>query len=141
MKLEVPSYDLDNWLNELKPYQRNTIQKLLEISNDPEEAAKKWITATGPQNTIPFGGIRDSKPFWDRFKEEIQKFFCDDSSYVTEKEVLLKEAPVSKSLLISVVSSAIGATIGYSATLLAPAIVIILYTIGKIGINAYCKGN
>jgi len=137
-ELKIPNGDIDDWLSELKLYQKNTVLKIL-TSCSPEEAAEIWITATGHENTIPFGGSRDTKPFWDKFKAEFKKFICDDNSYAEEKKALMAESSVTKSILIGVISAAIGAAIGYTATLLAPAVAILLCTVGKIGKNAYCK--
>ena len=137
-KLKIPNDEIDEWLSVLKPYQQKSIKALIEASA-PEEAAQNWITARGPRNTIPFGGERDTKPFWDKFKSEFRKFICDDEAYSEERNALLVEGPISKALMVSVISSAIGANIGYTATLLSPAIVIFLYTVGKMGRNAYCS--
>lgn len=134
----IPNGDIDDWLLELKPYQKNTMRQILK-SCSPEEAAEKWITATGPENTVPFGGSRDTKPFWDKFSSEFKSFICDEGAYVEEKEALIAESSITKSILISAISATIGATIGYTATLLAPAVAILLCTVGKIGKNAYCK--
>lgn len=123
--LQIPDCKLGEWLFELKPYQRNTIQQLL-ATMPPEEVAKKWIMASGSQNIVPFGGIRDNGPFWDRFKSEFKKFICDDDAYVGEKKSLLAEGPITKALLISTTSAAIGASIGYTATLLAPTCAVLL---------------
>jgi len=136
--LKIPSGDIDDWLSELKPYQKNTMLQILN-SCSPEEAPEKWITATGHENTIPFGGSRDTKPFWDKFRSEFKRFICDDNAYAEDKKALIAESSITKPILISVISAAIGATIGYTATLLAPAVAILLCTVGKIGKNAYCK--
>ena len=135
---EIPESDISEWLAVLKPYQRTTISSFLE-SRLPEAAAELWLSSTGSQQIIPFGGSRDSKPFWEQFKVEFHKFVCDDSAYVEEKRALSDEASVLKPVLISGISAAIGATIGYSATLLAPAVAVLLYTVGKMGVNAYCN--
>jgi mannose/fructose/N-acetylgalactosamine-specific phosphotransferase system component IID len=45
---------------------------------------------------------------------------------------------MSKAMLISVMSSAIGASLGTAGTLIAPAATLILFTIGRMGLNAYC---
>jgi energy-coupling factor transporter transmembrane protein EcfT len=70
---------------------------------------------------------------------EFRKFLCDDTAYVEEKKVLLAENPVGKAILVSTISAAIGATIGFTATLLAPAVTVLLCTVGKMGIRAYCE--
>jgi len=138
MPIEIPDNEIEEWLSELMPYQRNTIAELIGKFS-PEEAAEKWITAKGAQNTIPFGGSKDTKPFWDKFREELDKFLCDYDSYIEEKAALNNEAGLTKAVLISGISAAIGATIGYTATLLAPPVAILLWSVGKMGVNAYCN--
>jgi len=54
------------------------------------------------------------------------------------KKALGSESAPIKALLISVVSAALGATLGYSATLLAPAVALLLCIVGKMGKNAFC---
>lgn len=138
--IEIPSGELDDWLAELKPYQSNALKKMM-TDMQPEDAAKNWITASGSQNIVNFGGTRDKEPFWDRFKEEFNKFLCDKESYADEKEELKSEGELTRSYLIGAISAAIGANIGYAATLLAPAVAILLCTVGKMSLNAYCKGQ
>lgn len=140
MSVDIPADDMGEWLKELKPYQRNTLSDILS-SNEPERAAEIWVTAQGSEIIVRFGGTQDTKPFWDKFKDEFRKFICDKNAYKEEKKALSTEGGTTKALLISVVSSAIGATIGYSATLLAPAVAILLCLVGKMSINAYCNNG
>jgi hypothetical protein len=140
MALHVPAGELDEWLTVLKPYQRNTIKSFL-LTDAPEKAAERWLGATGSPNIVPFGGAKDTKPFWDLFMVEFRKFLCDDTAYVEEKKVLLAENPVGKAILVSTISAAIGATIGFTATLLAPAVTVLLCTVGKMGTRAYCENG
>ncbi|MFC1750283.1 hypothetical protein ACFL2V_15900 [Pseudomonadota bacterium] len=135
--INIPSADESEWVLLLKPYQQSTINKFLKKCS-AEEAAEKWLGSTGSPNIATFGGGVDTKPFWERFKSEFKKFICDDKAYVDEKESLMAEGPVAKAILISVISAAIGATIGYTATLLAPPVALLLCSVGKIGLNAYC---
>jgi hypothetical protein len=139
MPLDIPSADPAEWIALLKPYQRSTITVF--ISHDSlEEAAKKWLSAAGSPNIVPFGGGGDAKPFWDRFAAEFKKFICDEAAYIEEKKALGSESAPIKALLISAVSAALGATLGYSATLLAPAVALLLCIVGKMGKNAFCAG-
>jgi hypothetical protein len=137
MSIKIPAAELDEWLTVLKPYQRKTIEAYLS-GGTPEDAAEKWLAATGSPNIVPFGGQANPKPFWDNFKAEFRKFVCDDTAYADEKKALASESPVSKAILVSAVSAAIGAQIGYTATLLAPAVTVLLCTVGKMSIAAYC---
>lgn len=138
--LQVPDADIAEWLGVLKPYQRTTLATFLEGAT-PEQAAERWLGSTGSPNIIPFGGPHDTKPFWERFKDEFRKFVCDENAYLEEKKALDTQGPVGKAVLVSAVSAAIGATIGYSATLLAPAVTLLLCAVGKMGRNAYCNAG
>lgn len=137
---EIENIKSEEWLNELKPYQKNSISILINLYGQ-EKAAEIWITSNGPSNNVPFGGeSQNTQPFFDRFKIEFQKFICGHSDYDSYRKKLGAETPIVKTLYISMISSAIGATIGFSATLLAPAVAILLSTVGQMGLNAYCAG-
>ena len=138
--LQIPDADIAEWLGVLKPYQRTTLEVFLEGAT-PEQAAERWLGSTGSPNIIPFGGPHDTKPFWERFKDEFRKFVCDDNTYLEEKKALDTQGPIGKAVLVSAVSAAIGATIGFSATLLAPAVTLLLCAVGKMGRNAYCNAG
>jgi hypothetical protein len=138
--ISIPAGELDEWLAVLKPYQRNTIKQFLG-TEPPEAAAEKWLGATGSPNIAPFGGTRDTKPFLQLFQSEFRKFLCDDNAYVEEKKLLSGESPVGKAIIVSSVSAALGASIGFSATLLAPAVAIMLCSVGKMGVRAYCAAG
>ena len=137
-QLKIPDAPIDEWLSELKPYQRDTLKQFLG-GQDADGAAEKWLTTLGSPNIAGFGGnIVDPKPFWARFKAEVHKFVCDEKAYAEDKKALRSEMPISKPLLISIMSSAIGATLGTAGTLIAPAVTLTLFTIGRLGLNAYC---
>ena len=140
--MEIPNYGLNDWVSALKPYQTSSINSLLE-SNDPENSIKLWLSANGSEGTIQFGGASDnsSEPFWERFSEEFRKFVCGDESYDKFRSQLSTEAPIAKTIYISVISAALGATLGYAATLLAPAIALMLHLVGTMGKNAWCNAN
>ena len=140
MEINIPSAELDAWIAELKPYQRAILTDFLK-TEAPEKVAERWLTTTGSPNLVAFGGVGDPKPFWERFRTEFDRFLCDESAYVEERKALLAEGSVSKAMLISIVASALGATLGFAATLLAPAVTLLLYLAGKIGIAAYCASR
>lgn len=135
--LIIPDGDLDEWLSVLKPYQESTLRSFL-LTADPEGVAERWLAATGSPNIAPFGGARDTKPFWERFQTELRTFLCDDDAYAEEKKALSGESQIGKAVFVSVISAALGATMGFAAALLAPAVAILLCVVGKVGLNAYC---
>ncbi|MBE7640976.1 hypothetical protein GUB10_11590 [Salegentibacter sp. BLCTC] len=138
---EIENIKLEDWLSELKNYQKTSIESL--ISNYGEdEAIVKWLSAEGPNDTVPFGGNNkklDSEPFLNKFKDEFKKFICDHPDYSEERKKLKSQSNITNAIFISVISAALGATLGFAATLLAPAVAIMLAIVGRIGVNAYCK--
>ncbi|NEW78733.1 MAG: hypothetical protein GZ086_04775 [Gelidibacter sp.] len=136
----IQEIKLEDWLSELKAYQKNTIETLISEYGE-EEAVEKWLSANGSKDNIPFGGIQtnDTKPFLDKFKAEFKKFICNHPDYEEERKKLNMESPVAKAIWISVISAALGATLGFAATLLAPVVAIMLSIVGKMGLNAYCQ--
>ena len=138
--MNVENSPLEEWLSALKPYQSNSIAKLVENLGE-EEAAKQWLSANGPSSTVAFGGASNPEPFFDRFMEEFKKFICGDEAYEEFREQLGAESPVLKTIYVSVISTAIGATLGYTATLLAPAVAILLHLVGTMGVKAWCSAG
>lgn len=138
-QFQIPDGDLTSWLSELKPYQRSALEQFTKTM-EPEAAAERWLTTIGTPNIAGFGGagMQNPKPYWERFKSECRRFICDESAYAEDKKALLAQTPISKPLLISTMSSVIGATLGTAGTLVAPAVTLMLFTIGKVGLNAYC---
>jgi hypothetical protein len=138
MEFKIPDESLENWLSQLKTYQKNSITELLK-SNDELKTAEIWVTSTGPKNIVTFGGEPKQKPFWNNLKMEFDQFLCNDSVYIKEKNSLKEESPISQALIVSTISGALGAKLGLAATLLAPAIVLLLYCASKITLKAYCN--
>lgn len=136
--MEIPNYELDEWLSILKPYQRDIMTQLVSEYGE-EKAIEKWLSASGPTSTVKFGGDGNTKPFLDRYKIEINKLICGHPDYENERGEFNKENGKLKTVIVSSISSLIGSKLGVAATVLAPVIVLTLYTVGKMGVNAYCS--
>ncbi len=139
--IEIPNLELSEWLDELKMYQKVQIEELIKLDNE-EIAAEKWLSANGPINTIQFGGRQnETKPFYDNFKKEIAKFLCGHSDYEEQRKQLSSEAPITKVVLLTLVSGAVATQIGVLQSLIVPAVALILHLIGKMTIKAWCGVN
>ncbi|MGL4760134.1 MAG: hypothetical protein ACRCWG_01625 [Sarcina sp.] len=138
--MNIPKYELNEWLDELKPYQKNIVRDLVE-KYGVEEAIDRWMIANGPVSTVKFGGESNqtNEKFSERFKCEINKFICGHPSYDKYREEYLKINNNVKTAAISSISSLIGSQLGVSATILVPVVVLTLYLIGTMGKNAYCS--
>ncbi|OEE76197.1 hypothetical protein A1OQ_06675 [Enterovibrio norvegicus FF-162] len=129
--------DLQSWLEPLKTYQKNSILAL-ENGRNLQEIAEAWLSARGPESTVPFGGT-GVNDFSYQFIAEFKKFVCGDPKYQDYRDSLSLESPVAKGLFISTISAGIGATLGFAAALLAPAVACMLCLVGKLGTEAWCQ--
>lgn len=136
----IPSYELDELLTALKPYQAGAISQLIEKHGE-EEAAKLWLSANGPTDTQKFGGAgsRDPKPFWDKFNEELRLVICGDEKYKEDREKLLSNARPAADYVVHGITALVATTLGLAPALLVPAVALMLKVIGKVGVNAWCK--
>ncbi len=139
---QIPSYELSELLAALKPYQAVAVSQLIKKHSE-EEAAKLWLSACGPTDTKKFGGAGspESKPFWNKFNEELHLFICGDKKYKEERDKLLSETKPASIVLVSGISGLLGSTLGFAPSLLAPAVAMMCYVIGKVGVNAWCRGG
>lgn len=139
MCIPLPDTDVDAWLADLKPYQKNKIQELLQKAS-PEEAAEAWVSAQGSSATVGFGAKVESKPFFDRLQDELRKFVCGHPDYGDVRKKLGTEAPITHTVLVTLASSSIAVKIGVLTSLIVPGVALLLYAAGKMGVNAWCKG-
>jgi len=137
--MEIPNYELDDWLSVLKPYQKSIVSQLVSEYGQ-EKTIEKWLTASGPTVTVKFGGDGNMKPFLDRYKIEINKFICGHPDYNNERTQFDEKSENYKTLIVSSISSLIGSTLGVAGAALAPVIVLSLSIAGKMGVKAYCSG-
>lgn len=139
--IDYQSYgsNVDEWLNCLKPYQANSLRQILSESEGDEDAARRWLSITGSTNIAAFGGQGNSEPFGDQFRNEFRRFICDDEAYRDLKEKLRDQGVITREMLISAIASGIASTLGFAAALLAPAVVLMLCAVARIGRTAYCR--
>ena len=132
----------DELISCLENYQQDLVRALIAASDeDFNKAADKWLSAT-PSNTVQFGGEhKQPSIFREKIFEEVEKFICgsDEGRYDSAREELNKQGDMTKEAIISVMSAAIGGVIGVAGAFIAPVIVLILLSIGKIVKNAWCE--
>lgn len=111
---------------------------LIQTKNDYVESADKWLNAT-TANTAQFGGeTGKAKIYREKLLDEIEKFFCGDEIYEEDRKKISDSTEKTKQYFIGVLSSAIGTTMGVAGTFLAPVIALLIMSMGKMGVNAWC---
>ena len=134
--------DPAEWLKALQPYQRSSVDELLQQGKSYEEIADIWLAAR-PGDTFSFGttvpGQRGA--FREKLTLEVEAFLCGDERYATERSKLFGTEGVARTYVVSAIAVAVAPLLGVSATFLAPVVGLILASIGKITLNAWCAAR
>lgn len=131
--------DLTEWLESIPKYQREIVRDLLEQTT-PEEAASIWLDSS-IQNNSPFSSEGTNKKYSEYVFKEIHKLLCGNPTYSEERNELnnILKKNGSKEAIISCISAAIGSQLGLASAFVAPAVVLLLMTVGKVTVNAWCE--
>jgi hypothetical protein len=127
----------DIWLTALPAYQRKLATTLLSSGTSPDVAAERWLSAA-PTDTHPFGTIPSPRPYLDKLLDELEAFLCGDPKYESDRLKLAAESKPTQAFVVAAISVSIAPKIGTSAPLVAPVIVLLIMTAGKLGLNAWC---
>lgn len=128
-----------NWLEELPTYQRNSITGLLNQGKTPEEAAIIWLSANGAAHTYPFGSQTNTSAFYNKLILEVEALLCGEDRYVEERKQFLVQYKAGEVYMVSFLSTLVAPVVGAAAAFIAPAIALILVTVCKLGIHAWCS--
>ena len=139
--IEIENIPLEDWLKPLKPYQRNFIKQLVAKYGE-EKAAEEWINASGPMQTVTFGGvtedINNKKNYWNRLRNEFDKLICGHADYQNEHDKFVNAGKPIGLGAVTYIADWIAPAVGMSTAILIPAIALVLSTTAKMGVKAYC---
>ena len=133
--------DPAQWVTQLPGYQCESIAELLNAGKTYEDIALLWLTATA-QNTFGFSASQPDgsrSTFLASVKSEVKALLCGDARYKKERDGLFGEKGPTHSYVVSSMAVFIAPHIGMAAPVLAPIIALVLASIGKIAINAWCS--
>lgn len=126
----------ESWLSTLPDYQKVMIDELYAIKGDYDEVAKSWLN-NSISTTVPFGTQKGKSPFFEKILDELEAFFSGDPRYEKERASLISEKGIVQAVFVSGLSYVLSTVFGVAGAFLAPVIAIALFTITKIGINAW----
>lgn len=129
----------DELLTTIDSFQVDILKSfLVSTSNDYLKSADYWLNAS-TANTARFGGEPNkTKIYRDKLLEELEKFICGDAQYEEDRKKIGESADKSQKYIIGVMSVAIGKSLGVAGTFIAPVIVLLILSIGKMAVNAWC---
>lgn len=141
----IDSADESEWIDALPKKQKDELVDLI-IAENRETAAAKWLEKKAV-DSISAKGMesaeleKSSYSYVDLVKKEVRKLLCGDKEYENDRDEISKliKSDDSKKLFVSTIAALIGVKIGIAAAVIAPIIVLILMTIAKITINAWCE--
>lgn len=127
-------------LNALPSYQKTLIQKILEDNGgDYLAAAGSWLDPL-PINQASFGGEgKPSTTYLKTLQLEFEKFLCGDKQYAAARKKLEASTNKGNDYVIATMAAALGETVGSSAVLIAPVVVLLIKYTGKLSLNAWCE--
>jgi len=124
----------------LPKYQRDPIDQLIQAGQDYSEAAQSWLTASAA-NTFRFAStptVGDKRAFLESLRTEVRAFLCGDKKYQTERSGLFGKQGIARTYVISAIAVAVAPHLSVASAVIAPVIALILASIGKITLNAWC---
>lgn len=130
------------WLECLPRYQRDPLNQLLSAGKTYEEVALAWLSATA-SNTAPSGANRTASngvPYLERVGFEIRAYICGSTRYKKERDGLFGQKGLVRSAVVTGISVAIAPKLGMSPVVIAPPVALILASIGKVAVSAFCDG-
>ncbi|MBL1281073.1 MAG: hypothetical protein COA33_012405 [Fluviicola sp.] len=132
--------DQDELMSSIDEFQADILKTFLKnTSNDYLTSADNWLNAT-TANTAKFGGEQGkAKIYRDKLLEELEKFLCGAEQYEEDRKKIAESSDKSQQYIIGVMSAAIGKTIGAAGTFIAPVIVLLILSLGKMALNAWCE--
>lgn len=135
--------DPEKWVAELPEFQREAIHELRSAGSSYEDIAQAWITASA-ENTYRFSAsapVGDKGAFLDNLRQEVRGFLCGDKKYKKERDGLFGEKGVARTYVVSAMAVAIAPHLSVAAAVIAPLIALVLASIGKVVLNAWCASK
>lgn len=135
--------DPDKWVADLPEFQRAAIQELRAGGASYDDVAQAWITASA-ENTYRFSASApagDKRAFLDSLRTEVRGFLCGDKKYKKERDGLFGEEGLARTYVVSTMAVAIAPHLSVASAVIAPLIALILASVGKIALNAWCNSQ
>jgi len=135
--------DPDKWVADLPEFQRAAIQELRSTGASYDDVAQAWITASA-EHTYRFSAsapVGDKRAFLDSLRKEVRAFLCGDEKYKKEREGLFGEKGLARTYVVSTMAVAIAPHLSVASAVIAPLIALVLASVGKIFLNAWCNSR
>jgi len=134
----LETFDVEGWLKTMPSYQQKMIETMFDKLGDYEVVAQEWLIVKN-SNTAPFGSSEPQLPLLEKILDEIELFFRGDPKYQNEIRCLLADKNIIQYSIVATISQVIADAVGTASVFISPVIGMTLFTITKMGINAWLK--
>lgn len=138
--LLLEKFDADGWLKTMSPYQQKLTETMFDKLGNYEAVSQEWLVVKN-NNTAPFGSSEPHLPLLEKILDEIELFFRGDPKYQNEIRSLLADKNIIQYSIVATISQAIAGAVGTASVFISPVIGITLFTITKMGVNAWLKSR
>ena len=131
------------WLEALPAYQKFSLGELLAAGRDYDQAAEAWLTASAA-NTFRLGAgpaLPAKDTFLAHVKREVRAFLCGDPRYAKERAGLFGDTATTRTMIVSAIAVALSPHVGMAVAVLTPIVALVLASMGKITLNAWCAST
>ncbi|MGJ0502449.1 MAG: hypothetical protein ACR65X_01675 [Methylocystis sp.] len=138
-EIELSNYEPSDWISELPPALRRTIEEMLGKGLTFDQIADGWLSASGPDNTFPYGGERANETLFANVRAELYKLICGDPAYEDIRQQARSLIEQHKTQVATVIAGAVGSVLGIAAAALLPVVCLVLASATSVGVNAWCN--
>jgi hypothetical protein len=130
----------DDWLDALPSWQASDIRELQTTrSRTLDEILEQLLEVSSARGTVPFGGDSGFQLYKRKIEEEFYYFLCSPNKYQQEREEWKRQANVSKTSAVALISSEFSHVFDAAPPYLGPVVSVMLVTIGTMNLNAFCS--
>lgn len=135
--------DPGEWIATLPAFHKSSVEQMLGAGRTYDQVAESWLTASAA-NTFRLGSaplVAPKETFLSHVKREVRAYLCGDQRYEKERAGLFGDQAATRTLLVSSIAVTIAPSLGVAAPVLAPIVTLVLASIGKVALNAWCAAT
>lgn len=139
MKDVIESFSPSDYARSLPPTSRQYAISRIESGDDPIEIALQLSLQPGEGLAIK-GAEPWPTDMLSRILKETHSLICtEEDKYRTSREKLRGEIATTANVIVFVISNAVAVNAGMAAALCVPLVALVLSSIAKLGVTAWCE--
>lgn len=131
----------DEWLKTVPDYQQRILIEMSESGKHIDDLPALWLSSSVTPDSSAYGSGGFGKSiYYDHFLNHIHDLLCSPKKeFADQRNSLLKDAGLGKAALVAGITHTISPMLVAAPALLAPAVAVLLFVIGQLGIRTWCS--